>query len=584
MVSDSRDSERLRAKTAHATRWSAMAEVCAKLFTPIVSMVLARLLTPEAFGVVATVNIVISFADMLSDAGFQKYLVQHDFHDKESLDKTSTVAFWTNLGISCLIWGVFSVFSDFFAGLVGSPGYGTAIIAAGSSLPLTAFSSIQMARFKRAFDFKTLFSARLISVFTPILVTVPLAFILHNYWALIIGTIAVNLCNAIFLIIKSSWKPSFYYSVRIFREMFAYSWWILMESFANWAANYLDVLFVGRALNSYYLGLYKTSTTTEMCIRDRAKGVQKEYGPQGAGAAAKARRLAWLRGVAKRNPGACIVAFEYFVNMQTIIACAGLGNRLVVSERNDPARVGGGRGNDWLRERLYRRAAMLVCQTDDAAAHFSAKVAKTVILNPVKEGLPEPFGGERRHTVVSFCRLEKQKNLSMLLRAFSKFHREHSGWTLEVYGDGSERESLDALASELGLIGKVSLNRGRSDVHEAAVSYTHLDLNKALSSSNAYVINDYGVVEIGSVESSKLAAVNLILKEKRVDPSHVYVVGDDGNDIGLLRSYPNSFAVANSRSEVMEAASYVVSSNNDCGVAEVVERIEADRKSEKAWS
>lgn len=110
------------------------------------------------------------------------------------------------------------------------------------------------------------------------------------------------------------------------------------------------------------------------------------------------------------------------------------------------------------------------------------------------------------------------------------------------------------------------------------------DLNKALSSSNAYVINDYGVVEIGSVESSKLAAVNLILKEKRVDPSHVYVVGDDGNDIGLLRSYPNSFAVANSRSEVMEAASYVVSSNNDCGVAEVVERIEADRKSEKAWS
>ena len=46
--------------------------------------------------------------------------------------------------------------------------------------------------------------------------------------------------------------------------------------------------------------------------------------------------------------------------MQTIIACAGLGNRLVVSERNDPARVGGGRGNDWLRERLYRRAAMLV--------------------------------------------------------------------------------------------------------------------------------------------------------------------------------------------------------------------------------
>ncbi len=117
----------------------------------------------------------------------------------------------------------------------------------------------------------------------------------------------------------------------------------------------------------------------------------------------------WLRGVAKHNPDACFVAFEYFVNMQTIIALAGLPNRLVISERNDPARVGSGKKTNWLRERLYRHADMLVCQTDDAAAYFSNKVAKTVILNPVKDNLPEPFRGERRHSVACFCRLEKQE-------------------------------------------------------------------------------------------------------------------------------------------------------------------------------
>ena len=252
----------LHAKTARATRWSTVTEVCAKLFTPIVSMILARLLTPEAFGVVATVNIVISFADMFSDAGFQKYLVQHDFEDDDELDKATCVAFWSNLVISCTIWGVIAIFSTQLADIVGSPGYGIAIVAAGSSLPLTAFSSIQVARFRRDFDFKTLFAARLISVFTPIAVTVPLAFVLHNFWALIIGTVAVNLCNAVFLTIKSPWKPAFFYSFRTFKEMFSYCWWILLESFGNWAANYLDVLFVGRALSSHYLGLYKTSTTT----------------------------------------------------------------------------------------------------------------------------------------------------------------------------------------------------------------------------------------------------------------------------------------------------------------------------------
>lgn len=196
------------------------------------------------------------------------------------------------------------------------------------------------------------------------------------------------------------------------------------------------------------------------------EGVQKEYGPQSSDGHSRANRISWLRGVAKHNPYACFVAFEYFVNMQTIIALAGLPNRLVISERNDPARVGSGKKTNWLRERLYRHADMLVCQTDDAAAYFSNKVAKTVILNPVKDNLPEPFRGERRHSVACFCRLEKQKNLGMLLRAFAEFLGSHRDWTLEVYGDGSEHDALVALAGELGIANAVSINPGRQDVHD----------------------------------------------------------------------------------------------------------------------
>lgn len=195
-------------------------------------------------------------------------------------------------------------------------------------------------------------------------------------------------------------------------------------------------------------------------------GVQKEYGPQSSGGHSRANRISWLRGVAKHNPDACFVAFEYFVNMQTIIAFAGLPNRLVISERNDPARVGSGKKTNWLRERLYRHADMLVCQTDDAAAYFSNKVAKTVILNPVKDNLPEPFRGERRHSVACFCRLEKQKNLGMLLRAFAEFLVSHDGWKLEVYGDGTEHDSLVALAEELDIANAVSISPGRQDVHD----------------------------------------------------------------------------------------------------------------------
>ena len=86
-----------------STKWSSVTEILTKLISPIVNMILARLLAPEAFGVVATISIVISFAEIFTDAGFQKYLIQHEFKDEEELDQSTNVAFWTNLFISIFI-------------------------------------------------------------------------------------------------------------------------------------------------------------------------------------------------------------------------------------------------------------------------------------------------------------------------------------------------------------------------------------------------------------------------------------------------------------------------------------------------
>lgn len=196
------------------------------------------------------------------------------------------------------------------------------------------------------------------------------------------------------------------------------------------------------------------------------ENIAKEYGPKGNSGISKVRRIAWLRSVPRRNPDAVIVAFEYFVNMQTLIACAGLPNKVVVSERNDPARVGSGFPKGWLRERLYRRADLLVCQTDEAASYFSSKVRKCVILNPLKDGLPAPYTGVRRKAVVTFCRLERQKNLPMLIRAFARFHEEYPDYTLEIYGDGKERETLISMIDDLGLSDVAKIYPGRPDVHD----------------------------------------------------------------------------------------------------------------------
>ena len=69
------DSEELQKKSAGAAKWSLATEVIVKIISPISQLILARLLAPEEFGMVATVTMVVNFADMFADAGFQKYLV-----------------------------------------------------------------------------------------------------------------------------------------------------------------------------------------------------------------------------------------------------------------------------------------------------------------------------------------------------------------------------------------------------------------------------------------------------------------------------------------------------------------------------
>ena len=256
------DTKVIQSKTATATKWSTISEIVAKLITPITNMILARLLTPEAFGVVATVTMIVSFADIFTDAGFQKYLIQHDFKDEIELDNHTNVAFWSNLAISLVLWGLICVFSTPIAIVVGNEGLEIVIIVASISLPLTSFSSIQMARFKRDFNFKTLLPIRVASVVIPFCVTVPLAFLFRSYWALIISTVIGNLTNAILLTVKSKWKPKFYFNINILKEMFSYSWWILLESISVWATNYIDTFIVGIFLSNYYVGLYKSSMST----------------------------------------------------------------------------------------------------------------------------------------------------------------------------------------------------------------------------------------------------------------------------------------------------------------------------------
>lgn len=262
-------------KVAVAMKWSAIAEIAAKVINPITNAILARILIPEVFGLVATINMVISFANVFTDAGFQKYIIQHEFDDEKDKDESINSAFWSNLIFSIILLALVIIFKNPIVSLVSSSDSGTlssaftqtsefgwGIAVAALTLPITAFSSIQMAVYKRLMDFKTLFYIRLLGSVIPLIVTIPIAYFTRSFWSLVIGSLAGELSNSIILSVRSTWKPHFSFNTKKFFEMFSFCYWILLESVLIWLTSYIGTFIVGKYLSTYYLGIYKTSMTT----------------------------------------------------------------------------------------------------------------------------------------------------------------------------------------------------------------------------------------------------------------------------------------------------------------------------------
>ncbi len=174
-----------------------------------------------------------------------------------------------------------------------------------------------------------------------------------------------------------------------------------------------------------------------------------------------------LRKKIKQYRADVLISFESYPNVITILACMGLHKRVIISERNNPAIVGAGLLKTPLRNFLYRFCDVLVCQTPDAKQFFPKAIQnKTVIIsNPLMEGLPAPYTGPRSPIIVNFCRLQKQKNLPLLIEAFEIFYKEFPQYTLEIYGNGPEKTYLETLIQASPAKSAIHLYPARPDIH-----------------------------------------------------------------------------------------------------------------------
>lgn len=193
-----------------------------------------------------------------------------------------------------------------------------------------------------------------------------------------------------------------------------------------------------------------------------------------AGILGKLQRVKIIRDEIIKHKIDVVVAFSHYNAMFSVIASYGLPVRIIGSERNDPAQLKNRIILNSTRNILYKKLDCLVCQTDEAKAYFPNKIQEktTIILNPISASIIDPYCGEKEKKIVTFCRLEPQKNLRMLIDAFEMLYEEYPDYELNIYGEGSERENLLNYIVSKGLVNVISIKPFCKDVHQKVMKAT----------------------------------------------------------------------------------------------------------------
>ena len=159
------------------------------------------------------------------------------------------------------------------------------------------------------------------------------------------------------------------------------------------------------------------------------------------------KEIKQLRQKLKANPKMTVIAFLQPSIPMVVLAARGLPNRIIISERGNPKRLMKSRYGEKFIQKYYSQISAAVFQTKEARDTYPTNVREkgVVISNPIKSDLPEPFTGERNKNITTFCRISLQKNLSMLIEAYSLLHQEYPAYKLRIIGDALNGEGQRVL-------------------------------------------------------------------------------------------------------------------------------------------
>lgn len=265
------DNQSLRKKTISGALWKFGERTIYQIANFIVSIILARLLLPEDYGIIALVSVFITICDKLVVSGFATSLIQKK--DADNLD-FSTVFFFSVAMALVLYAALFfsaPLIADFYSA------YDRAMLIAvirvmGIQILATAVNSVQSAYVSNTMQFKKTVPSTIIATTLSAAVGIWMAYAGYGVWALV-AQYCVNVVTVMVVLwIVVRWRPDFAFSMQRFKSLFSYGWKIFAASIIKVLYNDLRSLVIGKFYTAEDLAFYNKGQSFPQLVESNVSG------------------------------------------------------------------------------------------------------------------------------------------------------------------------------------------------------------------------------------------------------------------------------------------------------------------------
>ena len=247
----------LKDKTVKGVIWSAVDRFSAQGIQFVFSILIARLLVPEDYGVIAMLNIFLAVSQTFIDSGFGTALIR-------KIDRTETdfsTVFYFNIAVA-----VFFYLGLFFAAPAIANFYNTPLLVpvtrvTAINLVIGSLSGIHNAKLSIEIDFKSRAKVSVVSAVLTGAVGLWMAYSGYGVWALVVQTVFAGIIRTIMLWIIVKWYPKLVFSWKSFKEMFSFGSKLLVSGLLDTIYNNIYPLVIGKVFSPTTLGVYSKANS-----------------------------------------------------------------------------------------------------------------------------------------------------------------------------------------------------------------------------------------------------------------------------------------------------------------------------------